>query len=337
MENFREVFENKTILITGGTGFLGKNLAKEILKYSPHSIRIFSRDEMKHHKIKEEIRDKRIRNLIGDVRDYERIKRAIKGCDIVIHAAALKRIDMIEYNVGECINTNILGTINIMNACLENNVDKAIYVSTDKACSPINTYGASKFIGERVFIESNFSKGPHKTVFICVRYGNVLGSTGSLIPIIKEKIKKRDDLKLTDNRMTRFFINPEKACDLIFLALKYGAGGEVFVPKLKSFKVIDIMEFFKKFSNYNKSIQIVGLRPGEKIHEVLINESETPRTFEFDGFYVITSQIEKYQDNISYDYLSNARPVNFLNYSSEDFLVPIYNVEEQLRTLNVLN
>jgi len=194
MIKMQKYFKNKTILITGGTGFIGQALIKEILKFNPNSIRVFSRDELKHHKLNQKFgfdySKGILRHFIGDVRDYERLKRAMRGCDLVIHAAALKRIDMIEYNVEESIKTNILGTMNVVKAALENNVEKVINISTDKACSPINTYGSCKFVGERIMTESNFSKGKAKTVFSCVRYGNVINSTGSVIPFFLEALWK---------------------------------------------------------------------------------------------------------------------------------------------------
>ena len=187
--DYAELFENKVILITGGTGFLGRALVQEILKYNPQSIRLFSRDEVKHHNVQEMFNyHPKLRNLIGDVRDYDRLKKAMVGADIVIHAAALKRLDILEYNVEEAIKTNIIGSLNVANACLENNVEKAIMVSTDKACAPVNTYGACKFVSERIFTEFNFSKGKKRTIFSCVRYGNVLESTGSVIPFFESKI-----------------------------------------------------------------------------------------------------------------------------------------------------
>ena len=320
----KKIFKNKTILITGGTGFIGKNLVEEILKYSPKSIRVFSRDEFKHHllnqKFKMNFSKGKIRHLIGDVRDYERLKRAMKNCDIVIHAAALKRIDMIEYNVEEAIKTNIIGTMNLARAAIENEVGKVIFVSTDKACSPINTYGACKLVGERIIIESNFNKGDSKTILSCVRYGNVINSTGSVLPFFVKQIKNNESVPLTDKRMTRFMISPKKAVELIFKAIKYGKGGEVFVPKIPSVNMEELIFSLKEIYNSSSRVNVIGIRPGEKLHESMINNAEAPRTYEFEGTYVITSQIETYQ-GASYDYLSKSKKVLFEDYSSKDSLI----------------
>src|SRR3989338_2216343 len=235
--------KGKTVLITGGTGYLGKHIVKRLLTQDIHAIRVFSRDEVKHHVMQELFgQSSKLRHLIGDVRDYERLRKATRGCDIVIHAAALKRLDLMEYNVEESIKTNILGTLNVVNACLENNVEKAIFISTDKACAPVNTYGACKFVSERIFTESNYSKGTSRTKFICVRYGNVLESTGSVIPFFESKIKNHEEIPLTDAAMTRFIITGEQAVDLIFNAIDMGRGGEIFVPKLPALRITDLIE-----------------------------------------------------------------------------------------------
>ena len=320
----KKIFKNKTILITGGTGFIGKNLIEEILKYSPKSIRVFSRDEFKHHllnqKFKMNFSKGKIRHLIGDVRDYERLKRAMRNCDIVIHAAALKRIDMIEYNVEEAIKTNIVGTMNLAKAAIENEVGKVIFVSTDKACSPINTYGACKLVGERIIIESNFNKGNSKTILSCVRYGNVINSTGSVLPFFVKKIKNNEPVPLTDKRMTRFMISPKKAVELIFKAIKYGKGGEVFVPKIPSVNMEELISSLKEIYESSSKVEVIGIRPGEKLHESMINNAEAPRTYEFEGNYVITSQIETYQGRL-YNYLSKSKKVAFEDYSSNNSLI----------------
>jgi len=289
------LFEGQTVFISGGTGFLGRNLVRRILKENPQSIRLFSRDEVKHHKVQMEFNnDPRLRFLLGDVRDHERLKKATRGCDIVVHAAALKRVDMIEYNTSEAIKTNILGTLNLIEACTENKVKRVIFISTDKACEPVNTYGACKFVSERMFIESNYSKGGEFPKFTCVRYGNVMSSTGSVIPFFVDKIKKGEKIPLTHTEMTRFIINVDQAVDLVFAAIKYGEGGEIFVPKLPSFKITQLISALDSYYNTNSEIEVTGIRPGEKIHELMINESEVDNTYEFGQYYVITSHIQKY-------------------------------------------
>jgi FlaA1/EpsC-like NDP-sugar epimerase len=339
-EDKTSLFKGKTVLITGGTGFLGRMLTKEILKHEPHSIRVFSRDEVKHHQMQELFSyDKRMRHLIGNVRDYARLKKACKGTDIVIHAAALKRLDILEYNVEESIKTNIIGSVNVMNACIENDVEKALFVSTDKACSPVNTYGACKFVGERVFTESNYSKGKCRTVFLCVRYGNVLESTGSVIPFFESKIKKGDNIPLTDERMTRFIISPEDAVSLVCSALKYGVGGEVFVPELPAFKITDLIDILKEKNNAKNKVELIGIRPGEKIHELMINSSEIPRTFKFKDLFVITSPIEKYQKIKEAIYAKQGEKLDesrMKEYSSADAVIPKDEIKKLFSSLGLL-
>lgn len=337
----KELFENKTILITGGTGFLGRAIIKEVLKYNPASIRVFSRDEVKHHRLQEQFKyDSRLRNLIGDVRDLERVKRATEGCDIVIHAAALKRLDILEYNVDESIKTNIIGSMNVVLASRSSKVKKVILISTDKACSPVNTYGACKFVSERIFIESNYSKGATKTVFTVVRYGNVLESTGSVIPFFTSKIKNGEDIPLTDDRMTRFIISPKQAVELIFTAIKYGVGGEVFIPRLPAFKIVDLIQILKDKYNANNKIKVIGIRPGEKIHELMINKSEVPRTYPFGKYYVIASHIEKIKDYSRVpEYALNNQPLSekdITEYSSESAVISREEVARLLHQLEII-
>jgi len=336
----KNAIKGKTILITGGTGYLGQALVEELLKYDPQSIRVFSRDEVKHHKLQEKFgRNEKIRNFIGDVRDYERLLKATRQADIVIHAAALKRLDILEYNTEEAIKTNILGTLNVVNACLKNNVEKAVMVSTDKACAPVNTYGACKFISERIFSESNYSKGNLRTIFTTVRYGNVLESTGSVIPFFTAKIKNGEKIPLTDPRMTRFIISPKQAVELIFNAIRFGVGGEVFVPKLPSFKITDLIEILKEKHKRNNGVKMIGLRPGEKIHELMINFSEVPRTYDFGNLYVIGSCIEKYQGKGKPKYIAKGKILNeakMREYSSKDALISkekVKNIFKQLKLL----
>ena len=331
--------KNSTILITGGTGYLGRHITSRLLKEDPHAIRVYSRDEVKHHEIHERFNNEpRIRNFIGDVRDYDRLRKATRDCDIVIHAAALKRLDILEYNVEESIKTNIIGSLNVVNACLENNVQKAILVSTDKACSPINTYGASKFVSERIFIESNFSKGSKPTKFICVRYGNVLESTGSVIPFFISKIKNGDSIPLTHKDMTRFIITGEQAVELILDSIRYGRGGEVFIPKLPAFRIVDLIDLLKEKHKADNRIEIVGIRPGEKIHELMINESEVFRTYNYKNIYVISSHIERYGIMEKACYMQGNVPLSMESmreYSSKDAVLPLHNLKDLLAKLGI--
>ena len=336
----KNTFENKVILITGGTGFLGKHLIEKILGYNPQSIRIFSRDEVKHHLVQEKFSyHHKLRYLIGDIRDYTRLQKACENVDIVIHAAALKRLDILEYNVEEAIKTNVLGTLNVVNACLRCNVEKAIFISTDKACSPVNTYGSCKFIGERIFTESNFSKGNKRTIFTCVRYGNVLESTGSVIPFFESKIKSGEKIPLTHPMMTRFIISPQQAVELVFDALNYSIGGEVFIPQLPAFKIIDLIEILKEKHNTTNETKLIGLRPGEKIHELMINDAEMNRVYKFKERYIITSLIERYNNLTEIEYIKNGQKLtdsNMKKYSSKDAIIPKSEVKELFKSYGLL-
>jgi len=287
-----QLFNNKSILILGGTGFLGRALITEILKYDPRKIIIYSRDEVKHFDLANAFRNNpKIESIIGDIRDYEHLLQVTKGIDIVFHAAALKRIDALENNVAESIKTNIIGSLNVFNACITNNVGHVIFVSTDKACSPVNTYGACKFISEKIF--TNYDRKKIGTKFVVARYGNVLDSTGSVIPIFTKKIKNGEEIPLTDERMTRFIITKEEAIGLLFDALRYGVGGEIFIKRLPSFRIIDLIAVLKEIFNVNNPLKIVGLRPGEKIHEELINEVEFPRSIEFNNCFIIRPSVSE--------------------------------------------
>lgn len=285
-----ELFENKNILILGGTGYLGRAITTEVLKYNPNKVIIFSRDEVKHFNITKIFNNNsKIHNIIGDIRDYDSLLKATQSVDIVFHVAALKRMDALESNPEEAVKTNILGSLNVFNACSRNNVDKVLFISTDKACSPINIYGACKFVSEKIF--TNYDRKKITTKFIVARFGNILESTGSVIPIFTEKIKNGEDIPLTDCKMTRFIVSKEEAVELIFDALRYGVGGEIFVKQLPALKITDLIEILKDKFNAHNAIKVIGLRPGEKIHEVLINESEMARTREFNNCLIIRSSV----------------------------------------------
>jgi len=334
------MYKGKTILITGGTGFLGLALTKEILKHKPHSIRLFSRDEVKHHKSQELFNyNPKIRSFIGDVRDYSRLIKATRNADIVIHAAALKRLDILEYNVEEAIKTNIIGTLNVVNASLLNHVKKVVFISSDKACSPVNTYGACKFVSERIFSESNYNKGDIKTILTTVRYGNVLESTGSVIPFFTSLIKQGKTIPLTNLEMTRFIITPIQAIDLITKALKYGKGGETFVPKLPSFKIIDLIEILKEKYQAKNKIKIVGIRPGEKIHELMVNESEMPRCLEQGNYYIIRSIIGKWalkKKPVSLQTRGRKKKLAIEEYSSKDHILLKRDLKKLFKKLGII-
>jgi len=293
------MFEGKKILITGGTGSLGTNLTKKLLTTDVDTIRIFSRDELKQEQMKSSLKDKRLRFFIGDVRDKQRVSRALEDIDILIHAAALKHISIIEYNPFEAVKTNVYGAQNIIESCLDNDVEIAVGIGTDKAVSPFNTYGATKFLMERLFRSSNFAKGKHRTKFFCVRYGNVLGSRGSVLKIFLEQIKKGEKITITDPNMTRFNITMSQALELIFRTLKNSIGGEVFIPKLKAYRLSDLTDAVLELTGSNNEAEIISVRPGEKFHEILISKDELRDTYETKNDYVIFE--EKMLVNYSID------------------------------------
>lgn len=282
--------ESKSILITGGTGSLGQALTRHILKHNPNIKRlvIFSRDEQKQYQMEQEFRESMypgIRYFIGDIRDFERLKRAMDGIDDVIHAAAMKHVHIAEYNPDECVKTNIIGGQNVIRACLETRVKRVVALSTDKACAPINLYGATKLASDKLFIAANNIRGLNPIKFSVVRYGNVMGSNGSVIPYF---IKKREEgvLPITDPNMTRFNISLQDGVKMVLHALEHSWGGEIFVPKIPSYKIMDVAEAIGP--NCKKTI--VGIRPGEKIHEEMISESDSFTTYDLGKYYVILPQ-----------------------------------------------
>ena len=289
------MFKNKKILITGGTGSLGTALTSSLLKTDIDTIRIFSRDELKQSQMESHFHDERLRFLIGDVRDKERLEKAVEGINIVIHTAALKHVPVIEYNPFEAIKTNVQGAQNLVEVCLDKDVEFALAIGTDKAVSPFNTYGATKLLMERLFVSANYYKGEHKTKFSCVRYGNVLGSRGSIIPKFIEQITSGNKITITDPNMTRFNITMDQALDLIFRVIKNAVGGDVHIPKLDAYRVGDIKDVLLDLMDSKNEVKRIPVRIGEKHHEILINEHEIRNTYENqDNDYVIyENQLEK--------------------------------------------
>jgi len=289
------MFENKKILITGGTGSLGTALTTKLLKTDVDTIRIFSRDELKQSQMESRFNDERLRFLIGDIRDKERLEKAVEDVNIVIHTAALKQVPIIEYNPFEAIKTNVQGSQNLVEACLKNDVGFTLAIGTDKAVSPFNTYGATKLLMERLFVSANYYKGEHKTKFACVRYGNVLGSRGSIIPKFIEQILSGNKITITDPNMTRFNITMDQALDLIFRVIKNAVGGDVHIPKLNAYKVGDIKDVLLDLMNSKIEEERIPVRIGEKHHEILINEHEIRNTYENqdDDYVIYENQLTK--------------------------------------------
>ena len=281
------MFDNKKILITGGTGSLGRALTKRLLAEKVDVIRIFSRNENKQVTMQSEFNDDRLRFLIGDIRDFARLQRALDGIDIVFHTAALKHVPVVEYNPFEAINTNVIGSRNVVEACLSENIDRVVGVGTDKAVSPLNTYGATKLLMEKLFVTaSNYLSDKNKTKFISLRYGNVLGSSGSVIPKFIEQIKSNKKITITDPGMTRFSITMDEALDFIVDSTISGHGSEVFVPKLRSYKIDDVKIVLQELLG-NTGEEKIPVRQGEKFHETLINIDETRTTLESESKYII--------------------------------------------------
>lgn len=284
------MLNDKSLLITGGTGTLGRALTKRILNNYPKIKRlvIFSRDEQKHYQMSQDFPESKypnIRYFIGDIRDLDRVKRALRKIDYVIHAAAMKHVPIAEYNPMECVKTNILGAENLINACLVTNVKSVVALSTDKAAAPINLYGATKLTSDKLFIAANNIKGTSDIKFSVVRYGNVMGSNGSVIPFFLKK-KSEGVLPITDSNMTRFNITLEEGVDMVLHALEKAEGGEIFVPKIPSYKITDLATAI-----CDKCEQkIIGVRSGEKIHEEMITNSDSYNTYDLGKYFVILPQ-----------------------------------------------
>ncbi len=277
------MLDEKTILITGGTGSFGQKFTEILLReHNPKSVRIYDNRELAEVQMEKDFNDNRLRFLIGDVRDRNRLYRAMNGIDIVVHAAALKHVPISEYNPIEAVKTNIDGAANVIDAAIDNSVEKAIAISTDKAVHPVNLYGATKMVAEKLFIQGNTYTGGKKIKFSCVRYGNVVGSSGSVIPLFKEQ-KKNGEITITDEKMTRFWITLEQGVHFVINCLELMKGREIFIPKIPSMKITDLVEVIAPEAKR----RIIGVRPGEKLHEILLTEEEAKHTKEFDNYFII--------------------------------------------------
>lgn len=294
------MFNDKVVFITGGTGSFGRKYTEVLLKdYTPRKIIIYSRDELKQFEMAQQFNDKSMRYFIGDVRDQERLKIAMQGVDYVIHAAALKQVPAAEYNPTECIKTNIYGAENVIHAALYNNVEKVIALSTDKAANPINLYGATKLASDKLFVAANNFVGSRRTRFSVVRYGNVMGSRGSVIPYFKSLIsQKAEYLPITHDKMTRFWITLESGVRFVLKNFERMYGGEIFVPKIPSMKISDLVSAIAP----EYPTRVIGIRPGEKLHEIMCPADDSHLTLEFFDHYVIQPTIQFFHEA---NYLEN--------------------------------
>lgn len=311
------MLNNKSILITGGTGSFGKAFVKRVLTEWPDVRRlvIFSRDEQKQFQMAMEYPESlypQVRFFIGDVRDYPRLKTALKGIDTVVHAAAMKHVHIAEYNPMECVKTNILGAENLINACLETDVESVVALSTDKAAAPINLYGATKLASDKLFIAANNIRGTKKITFSVVRYGNVMGSNGSVIPYFLNK-RKEGILPITDPNMTRFNISLAEGVEMVIHAIQNAWGGEIFVPKIPSYRILDVAEAIGP----DCEKPVIGIRPGEKIHEEMITESDSFYTWDLGKYYSILPSTHRWKLDEYTNHFNATKVLNRFKYSSD--------------------
>lgn len=292
------MFNNKSILITGGTGSFGNRFVSFLLKnYSPRKLIIYSRDELKQFEMQQVFDAPCMRYFIGDVRDKERMKSAMRDVDYVVHAAALKQVPAAEYNPNECIKTNIYGAQNVIDAAIETNVSRVIALSTDKAANPVNLYGATKLASDKLFVAANNMSGAKGPRFSVVRYGNVIGSRGSVVPFYRDLLaQKKDVLPVTHAEMTRFWITLDEGVEFVVQSFQRMQGGEIFVPKIPSVQILDLVQAMSG----KREHEIVGIRPGEKLHEVMVPEEMAHHSLEFDDHYVITPAIIFFEKNMDY-------------------------------------
>jgi FlaA1/EpsC-like NDP-sugar epimerase len=340
----KTLFEEKRILVTGGTGSIGQAIIRGILRYNPRTVRILDMDETREFEMKQDLKDHpNVRFLLGDIRDKARLSRAMENIDIVFHLASLKHVLVCEYNPFEAVKTNVIGTQNLIDVALEENVDKVIFTSSDKAVNPCNVMGATKLLAERLITAANYYKGQRKTVFCSVRFGNVLGSRGSIIPLFKDQIKDGGPITLTDAQMTRFVMPLSKTSDLLFEIAEMSQGGEIFVPKMKSVRILDLSNVvLEEFSHScgrdadRIEIKVVGREPGEKLFEEIMTQSEAERSLETQEMFIVLPEIAEYPP-IEKSHYPNAKPAKSRCYRSNEVeVLSKQEIEDMLREENLL-
>lgn len=326
------MFSDSTVLITGGTGSWGNVLTEKLLEKGVNKIIIFSRGELQQVLMNRKFNDPRIKFIIGDIRDFDAINRACIGVDYIFHLAALKHVPVCEDHPQEAIKTNIIGTTNLVNAAILNNVKKVIDVSTDKACEPLNLYGMTKSVGEKLVIQANNLSD--KTRFVCIRGGNVMGSNGSVIPFFKQMIQNGGPVTITDIGMTRFFLTLNEAIDLLFKASSSACGGETFVMKMPSCYIKDLAEVLIEDSGKNIPIKEIGIRPGEKLHEILVSKHEVSDSYIYDdSYFIILPTIDIPRFNNHYNIIRNTfKKININEFSSNSFVMNKDDIKQMLKS-----
>ena len=340
MSELREFYKDKTILVTGGAGSIGSEIVRKILEFDPKAVRILDNNETRLFELEQELQSEKIRTFVGDVRDKERLKRAVESVDIIFHAAALKHVPLCEYNPFEAVKTNVTGTQNLIEVAMDEEVEKFITISTDKAVNPVNVMGATKLLAERLTISANFYKGKRRTAFSCVRFGNVLYSRGSVLPLFEKQIKK-GFITLTDSEMTRFIMKMSQAVELILKATKMAKGGEIFILKMPAVKIKDLAEVMIKelapkygYKPEEIKIKITGRRAGERLYEELMTEDEAENAYEDEEMFVVLLQNFGLTGKSSYILPDNFKKSQKGEYSSK--AVKLLSKEEIRLLLNEL-
>ena len=342
MKELKNFYENKTVLITGGVGSIGSELVRKVMEYNPKVVRILDNNETALFNLEEELQSEKIRLFVGDVKDKERLRRAIEEVDIVFHAAALKHVPLCEYNPFEAVKTNVIGTQNLIDVAIDEEIEKFTTISTDKAVNPVNVMGATKLLAERLTISANFYKGKRKTALSCVRFGNVLDTRGSVVPLFEKQIKEGTPLTITDPNMTRFMMSIPKAVELVLKAAGMTKGAEIFILKMPALRIGDLSEatveeLASKYGRDPDGIEMktIGKRAGEKLYEELMTEDEATNAYEDGEMFVVLPQNFEITSKPSYKLPDNFKKTHVKEYSSKD--VKLLTKEEIKSLLNDLN